>query len=76
MRILEMPKEGEEVDMLKLTNIVYKDIYARYLIARGFGVQWQGDNSSVGALNPEPVQEISAIYRTYLKAYKEGKGLA
>lgn len=58
--------------MLKLTNVVYKDIYARYLVARGFGVRWQGDNSSVGGLNPEAVQDVAVIYHTYLKTFKEG----
>lgn len=59
--------------MLKLTNVVYKDIYARYLIARGFGVTWEGDNSSVGAMNPHPKHDISAVYQTYLNLFKEGK---
>jgi len=53
-----------------LPTVIYKDIYTRYLVARGFGVQWNGDNSNVGVLNPELAQDAATIYRTYLKAYK------
>jgi hypothetical protein len=40
VRILELPRESTEPDMLKLTNVIYKDIYARYLVSRGIGVRW------------------------------------
>lgn len=37
--------------MDKYINTVYKDIYARYLINKGIGVEWKGQYSSYGVLN-------------------------
>jgi len=37
--------------MDKYINTVYKDIYARYLVNKGIGIEWKGRFSSYGMLN-------------------------
>jgi hypothetical protein len=32
-------------------NLIYKDIYARYLVSRGIGVEWEGCYADVGVMN-------------------------
>jgi hypothetical protein len=59
--------------MLKYTNLIYKDIYARYLVARGVGVKWDGAYSDHGIMNPERSRTMSDVYTTYLKVYDQSK---
>lgn len=33
-------------------NSVYKDIFTRYAISRGFGIEWEAPNSRLGIINP------------------------
>lgn len=32
-------------------NLIYKDVYARYLISKGVGVEWKGFYADVGVTN-------------------------
>jgi hypothetical protein len=32
-------------------NLIYKDVYARYLINKGVGVEWKGFYADVGVTN-------------------------
>ncbi len=32
-------------------NLIYKDIYARYLISKGIGIEWNGFYSDTGVVN-------------------------
>lgn len=50
MRILQ--EEAAEETLDAYVNAVYKDVYARYLTARGVAVEWQGDFATAGVLNP------------------------
>ena len=36
-------------------NLLYKDIYARYMISRGIGVDWNCDQSRYGVVNDSHV---------------------
>lgn len=58
--------------MQKLTNLIYKDVYARYLVSRGLGVKWEGAYAMNGMMNPETGKAISDVYKTYLKIYDHG----
>lgn len=40
-------------------NLLYKDIYARYLISKGVGVNWNGCYADFGVVNPQSTQEHS-----------------
>ncbi len=42
--------------MDKYINAVYKDIYARYLVGKGIGVEWSGRYSTYGMLNSKKLQ--------------------
>jgi hypothetical protein len=33
-------------------NLIYKDIYARYLVSKGVGVDWNGYFADRGVMNP------------------------
>lgn len=44
-------------------NLLYKDIYARYLISKGVGVEWNGSFADYGVANPQATQEHS--HHTY-----------
>lgn len=69
---MEQPKEEKKVDMLKLTTLIYKDIYARYLVARGIGVRWEGGYAQNGMMNPDVGKGMSDLYKTYLNVYDQG----
>lgn len=38
-------------------NLIYKDVYARYLISKGVGVEWDGFYADVGVINEFATKE-------------------
>ena len=44
-------KSDRRVSLDSYINLIYKDIYARYLISRGIGVDWPGHYSQYGVVN-------------------------
>ena len=49
LRILQNnSEEGSVVTLDKYINLIYKDVYARYLISKGIGVEWQCHGQQFG----------------------------
>lgn len=71
VRILEMPSGSQ--DILTMTTVLYKDIYARYLIERNIGVEWHGDYSRMGAMNPMVGDDPKEAYNFYVQALLSGQ---
>jgi hypothetical protein len=42
--------------MNKYINAVYKDIYARYLVSKGVGVEWNGKHATYGVMNSQKLE--------------------
>lgn len=38
-------------------NSTYKDIFTRYMISRGLGVEWEAKHSAYGVVNPADVEQ-------------------
>ena len=58
--------------MDKYINTVYKDIYARYLINKGVGLEWKGTHSSYGMLNSANLSSSpTSLITDFIKANLE-----
>ena len=60
-------------DLNKYCNLIYKDIYARFLISKGVGVEWQGRYSQFGVVNPKEEKGSSSPYGLFITALEQGK---
>jgi hypothetical protein len=43
--------ENKRITLDKYVNLIYKDIYARYLVSKGVGVEWNGFFADRGVMN-------------------------
>ncbi len=50
--------------MDKYVNLIYKDIYARYLVSRGIGVEWNGFYADRGVMNEYNMGEYNNEEKT------------
>lgn len=50
-------------------NSVYKDIFSRYAILRGFGIEWEAPNSRYGVLNPAQPQSMFTNHQNLSEFY-------
>jgi hypothetical protein len=64
VRILQEETAGETLD--GYVNAVYKDVYARYLTARGVAVEWEGEFATAGALNPAQPLRLTPEQKLHL----------
>lgn len=49
--------EGGGVTLDHYINIIYKDIYARYLLSKGIGIDWEGYYAKSGAVNEKDTDQ-------------------
>lgn len=54
-------------------NLIYKDIYARFLVSKGIGINWEGRYSGLGVMNSnEEIVRLSP-YHLFVRALESGK---
>jgi hypothetical protein len=47
-----LTQNARSLSLDNYVNIIYKDIYARYIMSKGLGVEWKGFYSNYGVVNP------------------------
>ena len=57
---IEDIEDNKDLNIDEYINIVYKDIFSRFLISKGIGVEWEGCHSGYGVLNGN--EEIKGNY--------------